>query len=162
MNINHFKYFIYTRYEYISPSGKTFTEWFRDSEGFTDKDKANECLKAKKENEKSSFRITKLKHEYELRYIDETLIIQKRLHRPKGRPKKIDKEYLDKIIKELNKNGSIVINNDVKSYIYNNKEENEYIEKHIKDKSKYLRYWYDEDEKLTLFLKDRETEQVCS
>lgn len=160
MNKNHFKYYIYTRYEYYSPSGKTFTDWFIDSEGYADKNKADEYLKKQKEMGKAAFKSTKLKHEYELRYLDETLVVQRRLHRPKGRPKKTDKEYLDKIIKELNKSGSIIINNDVKNYIYNNKEENQYIEEHIKDKTKYLRYWYDEEGILTLFLKDRETEKV--
>ena len=148
------KYCIYCRYETWTNNGKVFTKWFNTHKLFDKEDEAKSEMKNMKDFTLSCDKATKLKHEYEVRYIDEQLIPQRRLHRPKGRPKKIDKSELDSIIKVLNKKGKVVIEELMKPYLYNDEEAHKYIQEHLKDQTKWVRYWYDENRVLYLILKD--------
>lgn len=153
------KYCIYCRYEHWTSEGKKFTNWFNTHKLFNEEDDAKSVLKEMKEFVKTCDKSTKLKHEYEIRYIDETLIPQRRLHRPKGRPKKFTVEELNVIVKALNKDGKLKIDGTMKPYLYNDEEAHKYIQDHLRDKNKWVRYWYDENEVLYLFLKDN-TEKI--
>lgn len=153
------KYCIYCRYETWTSNGKAFTGWFNIHKLFDNEDEAKAEMKSMKEFTSSCDKSTKLKHEYEVRYIDETLIRQIRLHRPKGRPKKIEIKELDSIIKSLNKKGKVVIEDFMKSYLYNDEDAHKYIQEHLKDKNKWVHYWYDDNEVLYLILKDN-TEKI--
>jgi len=152
-----FVYIVYCRYEYQSLNGKTFTEWFKFGPGHNSEKEAKEFIKSKLDTIRDVDRHTKLKHEFEIRYIDEMLIPQPKLTRPKGRPKKIDEEYLNKVIKQLNKKGIAEIDENIKGYLYNDQIAKDYINKKIKDKTKYIIYWYNENKKLYLVLKDNES-----
>ena len=153
------KYCIYCRYEHWNSEGKKFTKWFSSNELFDTEDEANAKMKEMKEFVKACDKATKLKHEYEVRYIDETLVMQRRLHRPKGRPKKFTNEELDVIVKALNKNGQTKIDGTTKAYLYNDEDAHKYIQDHLKDKNKWVRYWYDNNDVLYLILKDN-TEKI--
>ena len=77
------------------------------------------------------------------------------MRRPKGRPKKITTEELRVFVIALNKKGSIKVNGTMKEYLYNDEEAKKYIQEHIKDKdTKWVRYWYDENDVLYILLKD--------
>lgn len=153
------KYCIYCRYETWANNGKVFTKWFNAHKMFDNEDEAKAEMKSMKAFTSSCDKVTKLKHEYEVRYIDETLIRQVRLRRPKGRPKKIETKELDIILKSLNKKGKVVIEDLMKSYLYNDEDAHKYIQEHLKDKNKWVRYWYDNNEVLYLILKDN-TEKI--
>ena len=144
---------IYARYETRNKLGeKEFTKWFRESM-YKTKEEAKEALNDLKELSKPIDKSTKLKHEYEIRELDETLIPQPRLHRPKGRPKSIERIKLDAIIADLNnKNGIARIPNDIKLYLYNDDKAQEYI--WHKFPNKWIRYWYDENQTLFAILKN--------
>ena len=149
------KYYIYCRYEYISTEGKKFTDWFRQSGVFEIEDLAKQEIEKIKSTSKEIDKHTKLKHEYEVRYLDETLIPQIKMKRPKGRPKKLTQEELRVFVKCLDQKGFIKVTGTMKEYIYNDEEAHKYIQEHIKDKdTKWVRYWYDEDNVLYLILKD--------
>jgi len=153
------KYCIFGRYEYWANEGKKFTDWFNTYNLFEKEEDAKSKIKKMKDFVKDCDKHTKLKHEYEIRYIDEILILQPRLHRPKGRPKKISKEELDNIVKNLNKKGKTKVDESIKAYLYNDEEAHKYIQEHIKDKdNKWVRYWYDNDDVLYLILKDNSEE----
>ena len=150
------KYYIYCRYEYISSKGnKEFTQWFRTDKEYITEELAKEAVSMIQETSKQIDKSTKLKHEYESRYIDETLLPQIALTRQKGRPKKIDTKYLDELSKKLNKSGKVKVSEEVKCYLYNDNEAKNYINNKIKDNSKYPVYWYNEDEELFILLKDK-------
>lgn len=149
------KYYVYCRYEYISSKGKEFTPWFRNPGSYETKELAENEINNINLTSKDIDKRTKLKHEYEVRYLDETLIPQIRLRRPKGRPKKYTIEELSVMVKALNKKGSLKISGNMKEYLYNDEEAHKYIQEHIKDKdTKWVRYWYDDDKVLYLILKD--------
>ena len=149
------KYYVYCRYEYISSEGKEFSKWFRNSNSFDTKELAENELKKIKSTSKEIDKHTKLKHEYEVRYLDETLIPQPRMRRPKGRPKKITTEELKVFVKALDKKRSIKVDENIKEYLYNDEEAYKYIQEHIKEKdTKWVRYWYDENDVLYILLKD--------
>ncbi len=149
------KYYVYCRYEYISDKGKKFTDWFRMPGVFDKEEDVNKEIDNISSTSKDIDKNTKMKHEYEIRYLDETLIPQIKMKRPKGRPKKSTIEELNVIIKALNKKGSIKIDGTMKEYLYNDEEAKKYIQEHIKDKdTKWVRYWYDDNDILYLILKD--------
>lgn len=148
-------YAIFCRYEYWGNNGKSFSEYYRTDSIFNTEDEVKNKIKELKEFTKPIDKVTKLKHEYKYEYVDETLFDQPKWHRPKGRPKKFKNEELDTIVKVLNKKGNIKIEEDMKVYLYNDDEAKEYISNHIKDKTKYTRYWYDDDYNLFIFLKDK-------
>ena len=148
-------YAIFCRYEYWVSNHKTFCDYYNTGMMFNSENEAKEKIKELKDLTKTIDKATKLKHEYEYKYIDETLIEQPKWHRPKGRPKKFDTKELDTIINVLNKNGNIKIEGDMKVYLYNDDKAKEYISNHIKDKTKWTRYWYDDDYNLFIFLKDK-------
>ena len=87
------KYVIYEQYEYWGNNGKTFTEWFvapMTSIHNTEKG-AKEELKIVTENSKAVDKATKLKHCFEIRYIDvETLPKPPIKFHKKGRPSKAE------------------------------------------------------------------------
>ena len=153
------KYYVYCRYEYISDIGKKFTDWYRIGGVFDKEEDANKEIENISSTSKDIDKHTKMKHEYEIRYLDETLIPQIKMKRPKGRPKKLTQEELKVFIKTLDKKGSIKIDGTMKEYIYNDEESKKYIQEHIKDKdNKWVRYWYDDNDNdndiLYLILKD--------
>ena len=149
------KYYIYCRYEYISDIGKKFTDWYRIGGVFDKEEDANKEIENISSTSKDIDKHTKMKHEYEIRYLDETLIPQIKMKRPKGRPKKLTQEELKVFIKTLDKKGSIKIDGTMKEYIYNDEESKKYIQEHIKDKdTKWVRYWYDDNNDLYMILKD--------
>lgn len=148
------KYCIYCRYEFWSSEGKKFNKWFSSHELFDTEDEAKIKMKEMKKFVETCDKATKLKHEYEVRYIDETLIPQRRLHRPKGRPKKCTLDELRVFVKALNTKGQIKVDGTMKAYLYNDEEAHKYIQEHLKDQTKWVRYWYDDNEVLYLILKD--------
>lgn len=148
-------YSIFCRYEYIGNNGKQFTDYYRYGETFNNEEDVKKKIKELIDSTKSIDKITKLKHEYKYEYVDETLFPQINLKRPKGRPKKFKNEELDIIIKILNKNGKIKIDDNIKGFLYNDNEAKEYISNHIKDNSKYTHYWYDDNYNLFIILKEK-------
>ena len=84
------KYAIWTRYEMWTKNGKEFTRWFLSyADSFFDTEKeAKEQLKQHKESTDITDKIVKLKHEYEIRYIDIDELPKPKPKRPRGRPKK--------------------------------------------------------------------------
>lgn len=149
------KYYVYCRYEYISDIGKKFTDWYRMPGVFDKEEDANKEIENISSTSKDIDKHTKMKHEYEVRYLDETLMPQIKMKRPKGRPKKLTAEELKVFIKALDKKGSIKIDGNMKEYIYNDEESKKYIQEHIKDKdTKWVRYWYDDNNDLYMILKD--------
>lgn len=82
------KYTVWTRYEYWSKEGKQFTNWFITKYRFDDEQSAKDEIKVIKENSDLIDKITKNKHEYEIRYIDIDELPKPTPKRPRGRPKK--------------------------------------------------------------------------
>lgn len=84
------KYTIWTRYERWTKNGKEFTNWFLSyGNSFFDTEKeAKEQLKKHKELTDITDKAVKLKHEYEIRYIDIDELPKPKQKRPRGRPKK--------------------------------------------------------------------------
>ena len=148
-------YAIFCRYEHWSSNGKEFTEYFRIDDTFDSEDKVKARVKELKAFSASADKVTKLKHEYKYEYVDEILFNQPRMRRPKGRPKKFTPEDLNPIIKILNKKGKVQIEDNIKEFLYNDDVAKKYIEDHIKDNTKWPRYWYDNDYKLFIILKDK-------
>ena len=135
--------------------GKKFTDWYRIGGVFDTEEDANKEIENISSTSKDIDKHTKMKHEYEVRYLDETLMPQIKMKRPKGRPKKLTQEELKVFIKALDKKGSIKIDGTMKEYIYNDEESKKYIQEHIKDKdTKWVRYWYDDNNDLYMILKD--------
>lgn len=145
---------IYSRYETRNKQGeKEFTNWFRNS-SFKDNDEAINELEKLKELSKAIDKSTKLKHEFKLRELDETLIPQIRLHRPSGRPKKISNDILNVIISELKNNKIYKIPENIKCQLYNDEDSQKFISKHFTDN--WVRYWYDENKVLYAMLKNND------
>ena len=113
------KYYIYCRYEFISSEGKKWCKWFRVDKGYDDEESAKSQIEIISSTSKEIDKSTKMKHEYEIRLQDETLIPQIKMRRPKGRPKKFSTDELDKIIKVLSKNGQVKID-DIVDFAKNN------------------------------------------
>lgn len=147
-------YAIFCRYEFINNNGKKFTDYFNVDKFFNNEKDAKSSIKELKKFTDPIDKITKLKHEYKYEYVDETLFPQSKMHRPKGRPKKIDNKYLDELINELNKNKKVSVLKEIGCYLYNDKNAQNYISSHIKDNTKWTRYWYDDDNILYIILKD--------
>ncbi len=147
-------YAIFCRYEYLGKNGKTFTKFFKIDNNYQMEDEVKERIKELKEFSKSCDRITKCKHEFKYEYVDETLFLQPKMRRPKGRPKKFENEELNGYIKTLNKCGYVKVDDKDKKILYNDIEAQKYIQDNIKDKSKWTRYWYDNDNVLYIILKD--------
>lgn len=147
-------YAIFCRYEYWSKNGKEFTNFFKCDKEYKNEEEVKARIKELKEFTKQTDKATKCKHEYKYEYVDETLFPQPKMRRPKGRPKKSTIEELNVIIKVLNKKGSIKIDGNMKEYLYNDEEAKKYIQDNIKDKSKWTRYWYDNDNVLYIILKN--------
>jgi hypothetical protein len=148
---------IYCRYEIRDNKGKTqFTDWFRNY-SFKTESEAIMALDKLKELSKPIDKSTKLKHEFEIRALDETLILQPRLHRPKGRPQKISNDVLNVIISELKNNGIYKIPENIKYQLYNDEDSQKFISKHFTDN--WVRYWYDSDKVLYAILKTND-EQI--
>ena len=148
-------YAIFCRYEFMSNNGKKFTDYYKTDNVFKNEDDVKNRIKELKQYTSSVDKITKLKHEYKYEYVDEILFPQSKMHRPKGRPKKINKEYLDELIKELNKKKKVSVVKEIGCYLYNDEDAKEYISNNIKDKTKWTRYWYDDNDNLFIFLKDK-------
>ena len=148
-------YAIFCRYEFMSNNGKKFTDYYKTDKVFEHEDDVKNRIKELKQYVASIDKITKLKHEYKYEYVDEILFPQPKIHRPKGRPKKINKEYLDELIKELNKKKKVSVLKEIGCYLYNDEDAKEYISNNIKDKTKWTRYWYDDNDNLFIFLKDK-------
>ena len=147
-------YAIFCRYEYLSPDGKKFTEYFKTDNTFDSEDKVKERIKELKTLSSSTDKHTKLKHEFKYEYVDETLFPQPKMRRPKGRPKKFTNDELNDYIKILNKCGQARVDDNIRGFLYNDEEAHKYIQEHIKDKSKWARYWYDNDNVLYIILKN--------
>ena len=135
------RYNIFCRYEYWSKEGKVWTDWHRTNESFDNEDDAKKRIQENKEFVKNTDKYTKLKHEYKYELVDETLFTLPSLSRPKGRPKKIEKEYLDKLIKSLKKKDKVLIDENIKLYLYNDEESKNYIKDNFKDFN--IVFWYD-------------------
>lgn len=85
------KYAIWTRYERWTKTGKEFTTWFLSfgkKMFFDNENEAKEELKNQKMSTNITDKIVKLKHEYEIRYIDIDELPKPKPKRPRGRPKK--------------------------------------------------------------------------
>lgn len=156
------KYTVYTRYERWTANGKEFCKWYHNSNLFDTEDEAKESLNKLKETTKSIDKHTKLKHEFEIRYIDETLLLQTKMKIHKGRYKKISEETLDDICKKLykSKNGITPIDTSIGVYIYNTEAHRNYIQEKIDKKyksEKWAHFWYDTDNNNTCYvmLKDK-------
>ena len=84
------KYTIWTRYEHWTKNGKEFTSWFlryRNSFFDTKKDAIIE-MKRQKTFSNPTDKVVKLKHEYEIRYIDIDELPKVSPTKKRGRPKK--------------------------------------------------------------------------
>lgn len=147
-------YAIFCRYEHWSKNGKEFTNFFKCDKEYKNEEEVKARIKELKEFTKQTDKITKCKHEYKYEYIDETLFLQSKMRRPKGRPKKFTNEYLDNYIKTLNKKGLVKIDDKDKGFLYNDEDAKKYIQEHIKNKDKWTRYWYDNDNILYIILKN--------
>ena len=147
-------YAIFCRYEHWTKNGKEFTKFFKFDNEYKNESEAKAHIKELYEFSKQTDKATKCKHEYKYEYVDETLFLQAKMRRPKGRPKKFDKEVLDKYIKTLNKCNRVRIDDKDKEFLYNDEEAKKYIQEHIKDKTKWARYWYDDDNVLYILLKN--------
>lgn len=147
-------YAIFCRYEHWTKNGKEFTNFFKFDNEYKNESEAKARIKELYEFSKQTDKATKCKHEYKYEYVDETLFLQAKMRRPKGRPKKFDKEVLDKYIKTLNKCNQVQIDDKDKEFLYNDEEAKKYIQDNIKDKSKWTRYWYDNDNVLYIILKN--------
>lgn len=148
------KYYIYCRYEFMSSNGKIFSNWFRTGKSHETEESAKNEMNSIKETSKEIDKHTKMKHEYEIRCLDETLIPQIQMRRPKGRPKKFTTDELDKYVKTLNKCNQVKVDDNVKEFLYNDEDAKKYIEEHIKEKNVWCRYWYDNNNDLYIILKD--------
>lgn len=88
------KYIIFERYEYWGRNGKEFTKWFKmpSSKFYDDENSAKEKIKQIR-IDNTIDKVTKCKHEYEVRLIDcETLPIPEIKFNKKGRPSKKELE----------------------------------------------------------------------
>jgi len=139
----------------MTVNGKQFTKYFRTNNVFDSEEEAKKKIKELSESIKNIDKSTKLKHEFKYEYVDEILFDQPRMHRPKGRPKKISENELKNIIKILNKKNIVKVEDNIKEYLYNDETAKKYISEHIKDDSKWARYWYDDDYNLFIILKDK-------
>lgn len=145
---------IYCRYETHNKQGeKQFTDWFRNYT-FKTESEAIMALDRLKEVSAPVDKSTKLKHEFEIRELDETLLPQIRLHRPKGRPKKIQNDMLNVIISELKNNGKYKVPEEIKFQLYNDEDAQKFINKHFTDN--WVRYWYDDNKVLYALLKSND------
>lgn len=147
-------YAIFCRYEYWSKNGKEFTNFFKFDNEYQTEDEVKARIKVLKEFSNQTDKVTKCKHEYKYEYVDETLFPQPKMRRPKGRPKKFIEDDLKGYIKTLNKKGQVKVEEKDKEFLYNDDEAKKYIQKHIKDKDKWTRYWYDNDRVLYIILKN--------
>lgn len=84
------KYTVWTRYEHWGKNGKEFTNWFLSygSSFFDNENEAKQQMKTQKKFTDESDKVVKLKHEYEIRYIDIDELPKPKPKRPRGRPKK--------------------------------------------------------------------------
>jgi hypothetical protein len=84
------KYSIWKRYETWCKNGKEFTNWFLcfGCDFFDDESDAIKEINIQKTNVKNTEKVTKLKHEFEVRYIDIDELPKPKPKRPRGRPKK--------------------------------------------------------------------------
>ena len=147
-------YTIFCRYEYWTKNGKEFTQFFKFDNEYNTEEEVKNRIKELKEFSKQTDKVTKCKHEYKYEYVDETLFLQPKLRRPKGRPKKFIEDDLKGYIKTLNKKGQVKVEEKDKEFLYNDEEAKKYIQDNIKDKSKWTRYWYDNDNVLYIILKN--------
>ena len=147
-------YTIFFRYEHWTKNGQEFTEFFKFDNEYNTEEEVKNRIKELKEFTKQTDKVTKCKHEYKYEYVDETLFLQAKMKRPKGRPKKFINEDLDGYIKTLNKKGQVKVEEKDKEFLYNDEEAKKYIQDNIKDKSKWTRYWYDNDNVLYIILKN--------
>lgn len=65
------KYIVETRYEYLSSAGKTFTKWFVLSSDERTEAEAKEFIKQISKDYAHVDKITKCKHEYRIRTVEE-------------------------------------------------------------------------------------------
>ena len=65
------KYIVETRYEYLSSTGKTFTRWFVLSSDERTEAEAKEFIKQVSKDYAHVDKITKCKHEYRIRTVEE-------------------------------------------------------------------------------------------
>lgn len=147
-------YAIFCRYEHWSKNGKEFTNFFKCDKEYKNEEEVKARIKELKEFTKQTDKATKCKHEYKYEYVDETLFPQPKMRRPKGRPKKFVEDDLKGYIKTLNKKGQVKVEEKDKEFLYNDEEAKKYIQEHIKDKTKWTRYWYDNDNVLYIILKN--------
>lgn len=152
------KYYIYCRYEMFTKTGKQFCKWYMYScNGFQSIEEAKSRVKQIKEDCKNVERVTKLKYQFDIQKIDEMLIPQVSLRRPKGSPKKIHEEYLDTVVDKLKESSICKIDDDIKAFIYNDKKYLDYISLKLNDETHLPILWYDELNNNTLYvvLKDK-------
>ena len=147
-------YAIFCRYEHWTKNGKEFTNFFKCDKEYKNEEEVKARIKELKEFTKQTDKATKCKHEYKYEYVDETLFPQPKMRRPKGRPKKFTNDELNDYIKILNKRGQVQVDDNIKGFLYNDEEAHKYIQEHIKDKSKWARYWYDNNNVLYIILKN--------
>ena len=147
-------YIIYCRYEYLSKDGKKFSKYFKLDKLYKTEEEVKNRIKELKSFSDITDKIVKLKREYKYEYIDEVMLDQPHLSRPKGRPKNIDLEYIDEIVKKLKKSNKVKIDEEYGRYIYNDDKVKEYIKSKIKG-DKTIRYWYDDNKQVYIFLKDK-------
>ena len=152
------KYYIYCRYEMFTKFGKQFCKWYMNScIGYSTIEEAKNKISQLKQDCLHTEKITKLKYQFDIQKIDEMLIPQVSLRRPKGSPKKIHEEYLDTVIDKLKESGICKIDDNIKSFIYNDKKYLDYISSKLNNETQVPILWYDESNNKTLYivLKDK-------
>lgn len=86
------KYTVWSRYEYWGKEGRQFTKWFITKYKCDDEQSAKDEIKNLKESSDLVDKITKNKHEYEIRYIDIDELPKPSPPKKRGRPKKVKEE----------------------------------------------------------------------
>ena len=153
------KFYIFCRYQYHSKNNNIeFCNWFKTDGSFLKEEDAKNRLSELKETTKGIDKSTKLKHEYVIREIDEEIIPQPSLAKPRGRKKKIEESIIKKIIKDLKKKERTKIDESLKQHIYHNDEIREILKKEFPDK--FIRYWYNDKEELLIILKSQDYYEI--
>ena len=151
-------YVIYCRYEHWTKDGKEFNKWFKISgPSYQTKDDAIVVMKKHIALSKETDKKLKLKHEYEIREVDETLMPQSKLRLGKGRYKKVPADIIERICVSLTKKDKVLLDEEYGKYIFNTEEIRELINTKVKEKLKtkqWVHFWYDNNKNCYALLKN--------
>lgn len=87
------KYIVETRYEYVSSTGRTFTKWFVLSSDERTEADANKYIEQVSKDYAHIDKLTKCKHEYRIRNVEEVKQEMEELQRSIAESRARDKAY---------------------------------------------------------------------